>query len=81
MTGTDIGREDGALEICRVRRDLFCFVAPLRLPIGPQRGVIDFLSPEVNPVDPPRVGNVFQGIRIEEDEIGAFARHSNRLYH
>ena len=54
-----------------MRRALFCLAAPLRLPLGPQRGAVDFVSREVDHVDPPRVGDVFQGIRIEDDEIGA----------
>jgi hypothetical protein len=62
------------------RCDLFGLAAPLRSPLSPQRGAVDFLSPEVDLVDPSRVGKFFiKGIRVEEDEFGALARHSKRL--
>jgi hypothetical protein len=57
-----------------VGRDLFCFAAPLRLPLGPQRGAVDFLSPEVDLADPSRAGTVLSGIRVEDDEIDVLAR-------
>jgi hypothetical protein len=46
------------------------------LPLGPQRGAVDFLSAKKNFVDPPRVADFFQGIRVEDDEIGALARRN-----
>lgn len=41
---------------------------------GPQRGAAGFLSPEVDLVDPSRVGEVLSWIRVVEEEIGALAR-------
>jgi len=58
----------------KVRRDLFCPAASLRVPLGAECGAVDFLSPQVNLVDSPRVGNILQRIRVEDDEIGALAR-------
>src|SRR5262249_25753458 len=44
---------------------------PLCLPPGPHPSAVKLLSAKVDFVDPPRVGNVLQWIRIEDDEISA----------
>src|SRR5712691_994902 len=53
--------------------DLVATGLPLRLPPGPHSSADDFLSPAVDLVDPPRVGNVLEWVRVEDDEIGALA--------
>src|SRR2546425_7859606 len=60
-------------QVQRFRRFLRRYGLPLRLPPGPHSSAVDFLSPEVDLVDPPRVGNVLEWVRVEDDEIGALA--------
>src|SRR5829696_8854479 len=55
---------------------LLCLAVPLRLPPGAQARAVDLLPPQEHFVDPPRVGDVIERVRIEDDEVGVPAgRH------
>src|SRR5258705_8043595 len=72
-TITAIGRMMGSQTSFRLLR-LRSF--PPRLPLRLQCRAVDFLSPEVHPVDLPRVGDALERIRVEHNEIGVLAsRH------
>ena len=47
---------------------------PSPLPLCLQRRAIDLQPPEVDLVNLPRIGNVGQRVRVEDDEVGVFAR-------
>jgi hypothetical protein len=59
---------------------LFRLAAPLGLPFRPQRGAIDFLSPQVNLADLARIADILERIRVEDDEIGAPDRRRSFPY-
>jgi len=59
---------------------LFCVDGslPTCLPLRLQGGAVDLLSTKVNFVDFAGVGDVFEGVGVQDDEVGIFPRFFRR---